>query len=555
MAEVYSSDVDIQIPDEIYSSDDDVQIPDVMVDDIPVCEGIPRRLWNTRCVIIQNEEGLPVAEGICHSVSFDLVFGSHGPLGDTHVGILITRSLSEADIPREWCHSLLAWPIHLVFCNGASLFDHEVRDNYNRRQANASRPLSLRPSRSYTITNRNPPRESSTKIKQLLTLESILAVSSKVCCKKNCVQLFHRDKVQVYRERMYRETSFQFRFHMKVDIHRQIHHDSRGKKVVTIEGEDVCLRTWMFIAGVSEATFYRYQSYAAQGRQAHPHGNSGVPKPRTHTTQAIATLGCILEKTADYMPHRTRTLESGKKVVSMILPATFQWKDTISEINTMNATFGLKEVSTSNLSKIRKVNFLEYDVKRPGDNFARCSTCDRFHSLRRGAVVGSQQALLWAKKLDKHLTLARAHRELYYANRYQSSFFPHECLTIMHDKMDHAKTASPVFSHKSKELDGLFKLPVSVTGMLAHGHGDVRYAHYGLDLFAHDSNYTIGSFAKLLRDLELPPKSTSRELFVGSRSSALFDAVLKGAEICEASLPTSPNIPAAATLLPPIMNV
>ena len=70
----------------------------------------------------------------------------------------------------------------------------------------------------------------------------------------------------------------------------------------------------------------------------------------------------------------------------------------------------------------------------------------------------------------------------------------------MHDKMDHAKTASPVFSHKSKELDSLVKLSVSVTGMIAHGHGDVRYAHYGLDIFPHDSNNTIGSMAKLLRD-------------------------------------------------------
>ena len=51
----------------------------------------------------------------------------------------------------------------------------------------------------------------------------------------------------------------------------------------------------------------------------------------------------------------------------------------------------------------------------------------------------------------------------------------------MHDKMDHAKTAFPVFSHKRKHLDGFIKLLVSMTGMLAHGHGDVRYAHYGLD--------------------------------------------------------------------------
>jgi hypothetical protein len=77
----------------------------------------------------------------------------------------------------------------------------------------------------------------------------------------------------------------------------------------------------------------------------------------------------------------------------------------------------------------------------------------------------------------------------------------------MHDKMDYAKTASPVFSHKTKQSDGLMKLPVLVTSMLVHGHGDVRYAHYGLDIFAHDVNYTVGSFAKLLQDLERPPKS------------------------------------------------
>ena len=74
-----------------------------------------------------------------------------------------------------------------------------------------------------------------------------------------------------------------------------------------------------------------------------------------------------------------------------------------------------------------------------------------------------------------------------------------ECVTIMHDKMDHSKTASPVLSHKTKHLDGLMKLPIYVTGMLTHGHGDVRYAHYGFDIYPHDVNYTVGSFARLLR--------------------------------------------------------
>ena len=154
-----------------------------------------------------------------------------------------------------------------------------------------------------------------------------------------------------------------------------------------------------------------------------------------------------------------------------------------------------------------------------------------------------------------HLNKAWAHRDLYAANRYRSKCFPHECVTIMHDKMDHAKTASPVFSHKTKHLDGLTKLPLSVTGMLAHGHGDVRYAHYGLDLYPHDANYTVGSFAKLLQDLELPPKSSSRVLFQNSRSSPLYEALLHGAEACESSLPPPSEQHFSGTPLPPILNV
>jgi hypothetical protein len=91
------------------------------------------------------------------------------------------------------------------------------------------------------------------------------------------------------------------------------------------------------------------------------------------------------------------------------------------------------------------------------------------------------------------------------------------------------------------------KLLVAVMGMLAHGHGDVCYAHYNLDIFAHDANYTIGSFAKLLRDLERPPKSSSRCLFDGSRSSPLFEVVLSGAEMYEAALPPLTGTPFAAT--------
>ena len=269
--------------------------------------------------------------------------------------------------------------------------------------------------------------------------------------------------------------------------------------------------------------------------------------------QAAATLQCLLEKEADHMPHQAHTLPSGQKVVSKVLPATFKRKETIPEVNAANAVFGLKEVSVSNINRIRKKKFLEYNTKKPGDNFAHCAQCDRFKTLRRTTILPLKRK--WDHLLEKHLLRARAHRDHYYANRLRSTLYLHECLTIMQDKMDHAKTTSPVFSHKSKQLDGLTKLPVSVTGMIAHGHDDVRYAHYGVDIFLHDSNYTVGSLAKLFRDVENPPKYSSRELFTQLGSAPIFCAVLQGSDICTTSLRVAPESPILATPLPQVLNV
>lgn len=89
--------------------------------------------------------------------------------------------------------------------------------------------------------------------------------------------------------------------------------------MVTVEDINVCMRAWMHIVGISEATFYRYQTFKNDGWEAREHGNMGLKKPTKPTEQATATLKCILDKEADHMPHRTWTLKSRDKVVSMIL--------------------------------------------------------------------------------------------------------------------------------------------------------------------------------------------------------------------------------------------
>ena len=65
----------------------------------------------------------------------------------------------------------------------------------------------------------------------------------------------------------------------------------------------------------------------------------------------------------------------------------------------------------------------------------------------------------------------------------------------------------------------------------------------------------VGSIAKLLRDLENPPKYSPRELSEGPRSQPLLDAILKESEICELLLLPKPPQLIPAKLLPPILHI
>ena len=125
------------------------------------------------------------------------------------------------------------------------------------------------------------------------------------------------------------------------------------------------------------ATFYRYKENARNDEKPEHHGNLGLKKPQSHTLQATTTLRLLLEASADQMPHKSHTVASGEKVPSMVLPSAFQWKDNLPEINIVNSSFHLKNISTSGLSNIRRVSFPEYAPKARGDSFARCGQCDR----------------------------------------------------------------------------------------------------------------------------------------------------------------------------------
>ena len=80
---------------------------------------------------LYNARGKLVDEGMCHSVNSDLVLSANDPLSDSHVAIHICRTHSKDDIPQDLMYALIAWPTTLVHYHGASLHDHETKDNWN----------------------------------------------------------------------------------------------------------------------------------------------------------------------------------------------------------------------------------------------------------------------------------------------------------------------------------------------------------------------------------------------------------------------------------------
>jgi hypothetical protein len=151
---------------------------------------------------------------------------------------------------------------------------------------------------------------------------------------------------------MWWDSDVRLRTHVKLDALRQFHNDGNGNRVVTLEGINVCSTAWQLIMGVSRATFFHYAEAVAFGDKTKHHGNFGSKKPREHTMQAIATLRCMLEKSADHMPHRSTTLPTGESVVTKTLPSSFKWKDTLPTLNSINSYLELKQISKLGLSKI-----------------------------------------------------------------------------------------------------------------------------------------------------------------------------------------------------------
>ena len=151
------------------SSDDDLDGVSILDEPMPLfCEAIPQQLWVGKSLVLYKNDGMSMARGTCRNVSSDVVIGTIGLLGDSHIAVQISSSLSMADVPDKWRYSIRAWHVEFVFYNGASFWDHELRAKYNSRIALLFTGPVTRKSWPYMSTTRNPPRPMSTKFAGLL---------------------------------------------------------------------------------------------------------------------------------------------------------------------------------------------------------------------------------------------------------------------------------------------------------------------------------------------------------------------------------------------------
>ena len=85
----------------------------VDVEPIADCSGLSRLEWVNLEVVLCNESGMPVAEGVCRNTHpHDCV--DQNPLGDEDVGVVILESLVHSEVHPTQRFLLRRWPIRNV---------------------------------------------------------------------------------------------------------------------------------------------------------------------------------------------------------------------------------------------------------------------------------------------------------------------------------------------------------------------------------------------------------------------------------------------------------
>ncbi len=487
-----------------------------------------RESWRERKVMLWSKENTEVlGNGVIllalpyEVINFDL-------LGEEDVGVVVDKSYNNESAGTCTtddldCINLVRWPIkRLTFEDGTPLIHEESTKPSTLKDATmvdecdefiaGHKSIFVR-KRTYCMVNRKP-RVLALKASNLRTsMESIAQVATVDCCEDKCCQLADREAICQLRKYFW-GLHLEERTNYIYDVFEtSFRIDTMGTRKYTFNfnAKDICGRAWYKIHGIPKTSFYRYRTQFENGVRRAMHGNKGAIRAAwDHTQMGRAILREFVEKNAEQMPHKSRTMQDGSRETQLVIPDVYKQIDIWTEVNGTLEQLGCKKMSMSTFNRIWNTEFKHVSLTKTSE-FSKCAICSEIKE-QLAATKCLQERNVLLRKRRCHMLQQQSCRNVYYGWRLASQLNPQKNLCIIHDKMDQQKTAIPRLRLRSKETERSAQLPVSLTGMITHGHGQGRYGHFALDLWPHDPNFTVASLSLCLRNLEQLEKHDNGDL-------------------------------------------
>ena len=326
-------------------------------------------------------------------------------------------------------------------------------------------------------------------------------VSALACCENECCRKASRSGLADERSQYWgMETDQRASFIFEKFRYRSPCLVKKGQML--FDGQIVCKTAFYQLYGFGRTLFYDYQKRYKLGAKVGYHMGTGLRKPTSKLCSAVAHLKIILESNSEPMPHLSYSGTCGTSGIQFKLPACYSKEYVFEELNASLRAAMLEEISLSSFYKAWRENYANFSIYQQGA-FAKCSVC----SLLRDRLANERRTeardIIFGERLA-HIALANSRKTQYYTNRALAQMSPQKYLSIIHDKMDQAKTGLPRMWESNKDFqNNCAPLPLALTGMLVHGREPHAFGHFSVTgLWPSDPNFTITSLAKLFSDLE-----------------------------------------------------
>ena len=286
--------------------------------------------------------------------------------------------------------------------------------------------------------------------------------------------------------------------------------------MMIFDGQVVCKAAFYQLYGFGKTLFFEYQKRYNDGAKVGFHWGTGLQKPTENMMLGVSFMRKILESASEPQPHLHYKGKHRTDSTYFKLPACYTKPAVFKELQALMETHMVPPISRSSFHKAWRQHFENFSIYKQSA-FAKCSTCISLKErLSKEGRPEARQKIMNERSI--HLAHSQSRRTVYYTNRVYANMFPETYLSIIHDKMDQAKTGIPRLLEISKEFSsGCQPLPIALTGMLVHGRDAGAFGHFSLTgMWPSDPNFTITSLAKCLRDLEAWDGVRSGDLAINS---------------------------------------